>query len=855
MGKFHRIKFYEGLSKQTLVALWREQIEARELDLALYGPLFHDVFEPDFDAWRFYEDGTESGSSPAAAQDTSLTARNPSTDPKVHLRARVQEIGAGSLGGATTDDYGLEYSKNAGAYAAVTAASSNVQIDTASGLTADAATTNRATNGITDGSGSFVAGEQEETNGVIEDHQLTADNFTEHVWALTLIEADLADGDTLDFRITLNAGAPGMTNTVVPRITISLPVTFTPDADEFSFYEDGTEAGAALVYQSAPANSNIWRNHTITADKPIHLRYRVQETTAGAGATTDDYGLRYRKNGGAWTAVTASSSNVQAAAGGLTDGGATTDRLSAGTGSFVAGEQEEVNGVVEDSQLTASNYTNHVFSLTLVEGDLASGDLLEFQLTLNAGTPGMTNSVTPAIQVTTGPVLRDWKQGYDGTADTTIVVTHPPTFVEGDLLIVGGQLDNQAAGSFDTISGWTDRYDELSQTILTGVFSRIAGASEPATVSLTTTDTIGPEDSVGVSYRFDGHDPTTPIDVISTMASGNSDTPASNGVTTGGANRFILNPVSFDGNDFTVGIGPPTGTMTHIKGGEYRLGSGGSSGWFWAGGVKASAGATGAATWPSTTVTDGWHAFQIAIAPEVAGADTPVSANVSGGATAVASLVVEYAATAAVSPGPNVVAVRALELFRSANVSVGPGVAAARVAEYFRASNVSGGATVNVVVSKAFDIAAGVTAGASVVSSLIMDYAQSAGVSAGASVVASRLVEFFRSAAVATGASIVASRVAEHFRSANVAGGASVSAVVSKLFEISANVTAGATVTSIVSLAFDIAAAVAAGASVVKTVVFEAGGGAPAALVQLVRGGVRKMVRGVVRSLTRRGDQ
>lgn len=621
MNRWRWIKFYEGLTKETLVALWREQIEARELELALHGPLFHDVFEPDFDAWRFYEDGTESGSSPAAAQDTSLTARNPSTDPKVHLRARVQEVGAGSLNGATTDDYGLEYSKNSGAYVAVTAASSNVQIDTASGLTADGATTNRATNGITDGSGSFVAGEQEETNGVIEDHQLTADNFTEHVWALTLVDTDLADGDTLDFRITLNAGAPGMTNTVVPRITISLPSTFAVDADEFAFYEDGTEAGAPLVYQSAPNNSNIWRNHTIAADKPIHLRYRVQETGSGDGATTDDYGLEYSKNGGGWTAVTASSSNVQAAAGGLTDGGATTDRLSAGTGSFVAGEQEEVNGVVEDRQLTSDNYTNHVFSLTLVEADLASGDILAFRLTLNGGAPGMTNSVTPAIQVTTGPVLRDWAMGYDGTADTTVEVTHPTTVVEGDYQVVMAQLDNQSAGSFDTISGWTDEYDDLSQTILTGVFSRIAPASPPASTSFTTAGTTGPEDSVGFSFRFDGHDPTTPVDVKSN-ANGNSDTPTSTGVTTTGLQDFILNLVSFDGNDFTENIGPPTGTMTHVKGGEYRLGSGGSSGGFFAGGIKTTAGGTGDATWPSTTVTDGWHAYQIAIQPAEAGAAT-----------------------------------------------------------------------------------------------------------------------------------------------------------------------------------------------------------------------------------------
>ena len=174
------------------------------------------VFTPDVDAFRFYSDGTESGSSPKAAEDTNIEL-DATGDAQFHLRYRIQNTTAEA--GAGTDDYALEVSKNSGSYAAVTASSSDVQSDTASGLTADAATTNRATNGISDGTGSFVAGEQEETNGVIENIALTASNFTEHVWACKLIDADLGDGNTLDFRVTLNAGAPGMANSVTPRIT------------------------------------------------------------------------------------------------------------------------------------------------------------------------------------------------------------------------------------------------------------------------------------------------------------------------------------------------------------------------------------------------------------------------------------------------------------------------------------------------------------------------------------------------------------------------------------------------------------------------------------------------------------
>lgn len=179
------------------------------------------TFTPVVRAYRFYEDGTESGSAAIAAQDTDIL-RDVSANSKVHLRYSINETGAKS--GATTDDYQLQYSKNGGAYANVTASSSNVQADTGSSLTDDGATTDRATGISNPASGTFVAGIQEEGDGQIANHQLTASNFTEHVWALLLIAADLKGSDTLDFRVTLNGGTPGMTNNVTPTVTVKAVV-------------------------------------------------------------------------------------------------------------------------------------------------------------------------------------------------------------------------------------------------------------------------------------------------------------------------------------------------------------------------------------------------------------------------------------------------------------------------------------------------------------------------------------------------------------------------------------------------------------------------------------------------------
>lgn len=189
------------------------------------------VAVPVFNAFRFYaDDGGEAASTPLAAQDTNITVDVSAGDVIIHLRCRIDEING--VDGNTTDDYSVQFSKNAGAYTDPISTGNDVQPALISGLVDGNNTTNRATDGISDPALTFQAGKQEESNRFILDYQLLADRFTEHVWALKLISADLANNDTIDFRITYNSGTPGMTNNVTPRITIS-KVTTTPISDTF----------------------------------------------------------------------------------------------------------------------------------------------------------------------------------------------------------------------------------------------------------------------------------------------------------------------------------------------------------------------------------------------------------------------------------------------------------------------------------------------------------------------------------------------------------------------------------------------------------------------------------------------
>lgn len=172
------------------------------------------MFNPNFTKFRFYDDDAgEAASAPLENQDVDHTLTVDS-DQEIQVRLFVQNTeDAGS-----TDDYRIDYDKNsAAAFAAVPTTDTGTGIEAAAaGLTNTNATTNRTTNGITDGSGSFDAGEQI-TDG-LGNITLNGLNYTEHAFGIKFIAANVVNNDTFDFEF----GKPNaMTNTIVPRITIS----------------------------------------------------------------------------------------------------------------------------------------------------------------------------------------------------------------------------------------------------------------------------------------------------------------------------------------------------------------------------------------------------------------------------------------------------------------------------------------------------------------------------------------------------------------------------------------------------------------------------------------------------------
>lgn len=194
------------------------------------------VFALTQERFRFYNDGTENGSTALAAENTNLTLLNGS---QVHLRIGFSETGTGSISGATTDDYQLQVSKNGGAYANVTTSSSNVKAVASANLTDAGTTTQR----LSAGTGSFVAGEISEA-GLVTDRQITANNFSELLYAIEIVGADVAAGDTLDFRVLLNGATTNMTYSVTPRLTVSKTIATPAGSGTLT----GVAASLALVF-------------------------------------------------------------------------------------------------------------------------------------------------------------------------------------------------------------------------------------------------------------------------------------------------------------------------------------------------------------------------------------------------------------------------------------------------------------------------------------------------------------------------------------------------------------------------------------------------------------------------------
>lgn len=177
-------------------------------------------------------------------------------------------------------------------------------------------------------------------------------------------------------------------------IALKEVAVFTPDVTAWRWYEDDvSEAGSTAL--GSGNNENLTRTFTI-GDATAVLRIRIQEDGGAAGAATDDYQLQFSRNGLTYADVNTTSDVYAFNSTFLTDAGATTNRLGAGSGSFVAGKVSE-DGLLDNLQLTASNYTELVFPLGFNNDIFADTDTIDFRVLVNGAV--MIYTVTPRLIV------------------------------------------------------------------------------------------------------------------------------------------------------------------------------------------------------------------------------------------------------------------------------------------------------------------------------------------------------------------------------------------------------------------------------------------------------------------------
>ena len=176
-------------------------------------------------------------------QDPSGSPLSWNTATTFRIRFVQANTGAGNANAAWT----LRVNKNSTSYVLITTSSADVQsVDAGSDVDATVLTT--ANFELTAGTGSAVSGEYDE-DGTINTNTGSG-GFTEFEWGLTIVDADVDDGDTLDFQIFYNGAALDQVD-ITPRISVVKGVAVFPDSWFIPFADPVPPSDLATSKQQA----------------------------------------------------------------------------------------------------------------------------------------------------------------------------------------------------------------------------------------------------------------------------------------------------------------------------------------------------------------------------------------------------------------------------------------------------------------------------------------------------------------------------------------------------------------------------------------------------------------------------
>jgi hypothetical protein len=148
------------------------------------------------------------------------------------------------------------------------------------------------------------------------------------------------------------------------------------------------------------------------------LRILIQ-ASGGVAHSNQTVTWQYQKNGGGYTNLTTTSSNVKAVTTSVfTNDGNPTSRLTGGTGTFESSSSTLTHDGVTggaNNDIVSNGYCETEIALQLVPADLVQGDVLEFRVTTT--TAITTYVATPMLVVTGVGAYRQNTVNFDGTND------------------------------------------------------------------------------------------------------------------------------------------------------------------------------------------------------------------------------------------------------------------------------------------------------------------------------------------------------------------------------------------------------------------------------------------------------
>ncbi len=314
-------------------------------------------------AFRFYDDGTETGSTALQAQDANHTVDISGGDVAVLVRARIAETG-GLIDGVSTDTYSLLASKNGGAYHFVDAIldtydASNQSSSSAYGIAGS------ANPWFIGQSFTAQAGKVTTAEFMLSKTGAPPGNMYVEIYAHA---GTFGTG-------SVGTGSPLATSDVISAnsLTGSLSlVSFTFSGANQITLTGGTNYVIGVRHEGGTTGNVI--NMGIDSTSPTHAGNRTvhQANAIWVAQASDAIFTLYTELLGTYTSISSS----------MADGDATTNRLTGGTGSFIAGKFSD-DGMVESVTVTKSNYTELLYIVYIDVSSLANGDTLDFRVYRN----------------------------------------------------------------------------------------------------------------------------------------------------------------------------------------------------------------------------------------------------------------------------------------------------------------------------------------------------------------------------------------------------------------------------------------------------------------------------------------